>query len=179
MLAFGFAGLAPLIPQLKVAEGYLFQRAYRAVGIPVRIHETTRNLTEILDPASADPLTEAPDLGSELEGNRNEYREKIEESWATKSLDARPAKRESGLTVLAELELLVSWAKGGRGGWPGSDVSDQVRAVEQELAKEADDLLGEFGRRLLEKPQPGANAAAGETNSFRTRSRRRASCGTS
>ncbi|NEJ98640.1 ABC-three component system protein [Rhizobium ruizarguesonis] len=31
MLAFGFAGLAPLIPQLRIAEGWLFQRAYRTV----------------------------------------------------------------------------------------------------------------------------------------------------
>ena len=34
MLAFGFAGLAPLIPPLRVAETWLRSRAHRAVGHP-------------------------------------------------------------------------------------------------------------------------------------------------
>ena len=34
MLAFGFAGLAPLIPPLEVAETWLRRRAHQAVGIP-------------------------------------------------------------------------------------------------------------------------------------------------
>ena len=49
LLAFGFAGLAPLVLPLRVAEDWLFRRAYRAVGIPVRILQTTRNLIDILD----------------------------------------------------------------------------------------------------------------------------------
>ena len=53
-LAFGFAGLAPLIPPLRrPRKAWLFRRAYRAVGIPVRIHQTTRNLIDILDAAAA------------------------------------------------------------------------------------------------------------------------------
>jgi hypothetical protein len=49
MLAFALAGMAPLLPPLEIAEDWLRQRAYRAVGIPVRIEQTTRSLIETLD----------------------------------------------------------------------------------------------------------------------------------
>ena len=163
MLAFGFAGFAPLIPQLKVAEGWLFQRAYRAVGIPVRIHETTRNLVALLDAASADALPDAPALCADLKGKLEYNRKKIEGTWVEKCL-AAPAKRDAGLAVLAQLELLAAWTKGGRGAWPGAEVSDRVRGVEQDIAREADKLLEKFYGRLSEplKVTPAAEARRGE-----------------
>jgi hypothetical protein len=48
-LAFALAGLAPMLPPLELAEDWLRHRAYRAVGIPVRIQQTTRSLIETLD----------------------------------------------------------------------------------------------------------------------------------
>ena len=51
-LAFGLAGLGPLLPPLRIAEDWLRQRAYRAVGIPTRIQMTTRRIIEELEIAS-------------------------------------------------------------------------------------------------------------------------------
>lgn len=50
MLAFAFAGLADMLPPIRMAEGWLRNRAYRAVGIPVRLEQTMRNLIVALTP---------------------------------------------------------------------------------------------------------------------------------
>ncbi|MER9465373.1 transporter substrate-binding domain-containing protein [Mesorhizobium sp. M0482] len=160
MLAFGFAGLAPLIPQLRMAEGWLFQRAYRAVGIPVRIHETTRNLVSLLDAATAGELVEAQSLVDELSRKLETIRSKTDGIWVREILN--PAKLESSLTLLAQLELLVAWAKGRRGTWPGSEVSDALRDMEQNIANQADDLLDGFERRVRERASSGEGKAARE-----------------
>ncbi|MEH7837054.1 hypothetical protein V7796_15095 [Rhizobium laguerreae] len=153
MLAFGFAGLAPLIPQLRMAEEWLFQRAYRAVGIPVRINETTRNLLSILDAASAGDLTKAQSLVDELGRRTENLKKTTEATWLHESLNA--SKLENGLSLLAQLELLLSWAKGRRGAWPGSEVSDSVRYLEQTIANQADELLDGFERRIREPASSG------------------------
>ncbi|TGQ35034.1 transporter substrate-binding domain-containing protein [Mesorhizobium sp. M00.F.Ca.ET.216.01.1.1] len=158
MLAFGFAGLGPLIPQLRAAEGWLFQRAYRTVGIPVRIRETTRNLVSLLDAAATDDLTAAESLRDDLRHKLNDIRDKTDKTWVRQSLN--PAKLEKGLTLLAQLELLVAWARGKRGAWPGSEVSDAVRDMEQITANQADELLDGFERRVGEKVSPGEEKVA-------------------
>ncbi|MFF0946518.1 hypothetical protein ACFYE9_02235 [Rhizobium leguminosarum] len=148
MLAFGFAGLAPLVPQLRIAEGWLFQRAYRAVGIPVRINETTRNLLSIIDAAATGRPDDAPNLIKELKQRAKRIRSTVDESWAATCVS--PWKLEDGINQIAQLELLMAWAKGRRGAWLGSEVSEAVRQLEQKLASEADDLLDGFERRLSE-----------------------------
>ncbi|MDX0723388.1 hypothetical protein GOD64_32635 [Sinorhizobium medicae] len=168
MLAFGFAGLAPLIPQLRIAEGWLFQRAYRAVGIPVRIHETSRNLVSLLDaaaagdleldPAAAGDVEEAKSLVKELSDKLNAIRNKIDGTWVQNSLN--PANLENGFKLLAQLEILIAWARGGRGAWPGSEVSDAVRDMERKIADQAAALLDSFERRVREPTSPGEGTAA-------------------
>ncbi|NKL04078.1 hypothetical protein [Rhizobium leguminosarum] len=148
LLAFGFAGLAPLIPQLRIAEEWLFQRAYRAVGIPVRINETTRNLLSILDAASTGQPNDAPNLVNELAKRTSRLRSTVDGSWAVNCVT--PWKIEDGVLQLAQLELLMAWAKGRRGAWPGSEVSESVRNLEQTIASQADELLDGFERRLGE-----------------------------
>ena len=93
------------------------------------------------------------------EGEARIQSKKIEGTWVEKCL-AAPAKRDAGLAVLAQLELLAAWTKGGRGAWPGAEVSDRVRGVEQDIAREADKLLEKFGGRLSEplKVTPAAEA---------------------
>jgi hypothetical protein len=171
MLAFGFAGFAPLIPQLRVAERWTFRRAYRAVGIPVRIHETTRNLIDLLDRSAANAYksldakgkaggnAQAPagagdalELTAELERKLGAAAQAIEGTWALEKLKGRPAKLENALTLMSQLELLVEWARGKRGAWPGSEVSDQVRDLEQDVADRADKLLEGLEKRLRENP---------------------------
>lgn len=182
LLAFGFAGLAPLVLPLRVAEDWLFGRAYRAVGIPVRIHETTRSLVDILDDGAdqaarasetkADPAgngkaaeasgkkkgngkddegSQAAAVGSplaaELDRNCRDLRERMTGSWVFEQL-ARKGKETRTIALLAELMLLVDWAKGGRGAWPGPEVSDAVRRVEADLAKQGEKLIDEFFEQL-------------------------------
>lgn len=184
LLAFGLAGLAPLIMPLRVAEDWLFGRAYRAVGIPVRIQQTTRNLIDILDryadrlakrPADATPASghasadapgasrsssaSAPDappakapraatpLEAELARKRSDLDRRLRGTWA-KAMLAAWGKEEEAFAVFSELLLLVDWAKGGRGSWPGPEVSDEVRKLEQKLVKEAEDLINGFFDQL-------------------------------
>ncbi|WP_192937131.1 transporter substrate-binding domain-containing protein [Sinorhizobium meliloti] len=155
-LAFGIAGLAPLIPQLRIAEDWLFQRAYRVVGIPVRIHETTRNLVSLLDAAAAGKLSKVQHLVEDLTKNKNDIR--THQSWSSEIVTS--AKIDNGLNMLAQLELLLQWAKGRRGNWPGSEVSEAVRDIEQKLIREADDLLDRFQRRVREEASQGDGKAA-------------------
>jgi len=158
MLAFGFAGLAPLIPQLQIAEAWLFQRAYRTVGIPVRINETTRNLVSLLDAAAAGDPIQAQQLNEALNEKRDAIREKIDPTWQEESLTS--SKIESGLNMLAQLELLIGWAKGRRGNWPGPEVSDKVRDMEQNIAGRAVELLDGFERRVRVAISSGEGKAA-------------------
>ena len=188
LLAFGFAGLAPLVLPLRVAEDWLFRRAYRAVGIPVRILQTTRNLIDILDDYAnraarglAPTATPAADgiaaaetdakgsavggkagtaragaaLAAELERTCDYLKERLKDAWILDSL-ARKAKETRTVALLAELMLLVDWAKGGRGAWPGPEVADAVRLLEADLAKQGEKLLDDFLDQL--GPTTGATA---------------------
>lgn len=155
LLAFGLAGLAPLVMPLRVAEDWLFARAYRAVGIPVRIQQTTRNFVDILDGyadelgapgLAADtplPAQTAASLAQELERKRRYMLRRLSRTWAQAMLDSW-AKEDETLAVFSELLLLVDWAKGGRGSWPGPEVSDEVRKLEQKLVTEAEALINGF-----------------------------------
>ena len=153
-LAFGLAGLAPLLPPLKVLEGWLFQRAYRAVGIPVRIYQTTRNLTDILHRASGSGNGDV--LAKELGAKERALEARIAGTWVDELLQAaRTSKRAHLISVLAQLELLVEWARGRRGTWPAyRDLSDTLRNLEQELSEQGEALLDRFEDRLREAHGP-------------------------
>jgi ABC-type amino acid transport substrate-binding protein len=157
MLAFGFAGLAPLIPPLRTAETWLFNRAYRGVGIPVRIHETTRNLVSLLNTASEGRLNGAKSLHRYLDDRKRQINIGINHNWKREGL-AR-TKIENGLNVLAQLELLIAWANGARGNWPGPEVSDTVRDLEQSIVREAEELLDMFQKRTSEETAQGERRA--------------------
>lgn len=170
LLAFGLAGLAPLVMPLRVAEDWLFARAYRAVGIPVRIQQTTRNFVDILDSyadelaapkgsaGDAPPARAGSSLAQELERKRHYVRHRLAGTWAEAVLDSW-AKEDETLAVFSELLLLVDWAKGGRGSWPGPEVSDEVRKLEQTLVGEAETLLGSFLDQLEPQEKKSSDKA--------------------
>ncbi|MGO7202827.1 hypothetical protein ACCT30_16215, partial [Rhizobium ruizarguesonis] len=158
LLAFGFAGLAPLIPPLQRAEKWLFQRAYRTVGIPVRINETTRNLISILETAATSEQSKTRSLTEDLRTLYDELESRLKGIWLSAQLG--PSKLRQGLTLLAQLELLTDWARGKRGGWPDSEVSDSVRDLEQVIASQANDLLEDFEKYALVQSSSGRNKNA-------------------
>jgi len=172
LLAFGFAGLAPLVMPLRLAEDWLFARAYRAVGIPVRIQQTTRNFVDILD-GYADKLASPPPAGTaadtaaersladELERGRQYVREQLAETWGQSVIEGW-AREEETLAVFSELRLLVNWAKGGRGSWPGPEVSDEVRTLEQTLVREAEKLIYTFFEQLGAKGEIASDKAVAQ-----------------
>lgn len=150
MLAFGIAGLADLLPPLKLAETWLRQRAFRAVGIPVRIQQTTRDILCVLRRASG-PGTREDILTKRLTERVNEVRALIETSAPVRDLlGSRSMRRDDLERTVAELEMLIDWARSSRGAWPDSGVSDRARALEARLVDEAEKLLNEFLKRVAE-----------------------------
>lgn len=153
MLAFGLAGLGPLLPPLRIAEDWLRQRAYRAVGIPVRVRQTTRALIATMDRCAVlrDPDTERSDATDALEasllGRVEAFRVLFNSCWIGQDMAARKTHFDSVLRVLAELDLLVSWGTGTRGAWPVS-ASDAVRKIEKDLVQGADRLIDDLIRML-------------------------------
>ena len=144
-LAFGFAGLRRLFRRFEAAEGMAVPARLSGRRHPGADHQTAGNLIDILDAAAATAyrslvskrpgrLPEAQELSREMERKLAADRKEMQRTWVFRSLEKRPAKLESLLTLLAQLEILVEWARGKRGAWPGSEVSDKVRALEQEVA---------------------------------------------
>lgn len=143
MLAFGFAGLAPLLPPLEVAEQWLRNRTFRAVGIPIRIEQTTRSIVSCLEKAARPQINaKGPDLLAErLAAFRVELDLAIDRSWAQDILGRRSARRANLLGIFAQLELLVEWARTSRGVWPGPEVSQKLRDVEASSVERANEAL--------------------------------------
>ena len=164
LLAFGFAGLAPLIPQLRGAENWLFRRAYRAVGIPVRIDQTTRNLLDLL---AGGQESEVREMADDLRARSEAIEAKIRGTWIHDKFAVRDSKLKNAFSTLAQLGLLLDLAKGGRGAWPGSEVSNRLRELELKIACSAEELLDEFDSRVAEAenerrhPPKKADAAKG------------------
>ncbi|WP_199261123.1 type 2 periplasmic-binding domain-containing protein [Paracoccus binzhouensis] len=155
MLAFAFAGLAEMLPPVKVTEGWLRNRAYRAVGIPVRLEQTMRNLIVTLDAAcSADGSSD--ELSQRLRVYRDRWAATLARHVWTKQPDTqRQSRHEEMILLLAQLEILVFWAKSARGNWPGHEVSASVREMERKYVADAVALLDEVhGRMFEEAPEP-------------------------
>lgn len=162
-LAFAFAGLADMLPPVRLAEEWLRNRAFRAAGIPVRIEQTTRSLIGTLEEPSVRPPKKdredredvmnksAGSLRELLNGYRENWEEQIESNDRFKRLlGKRLSRRKELLSLLSHLELLVVWAKNTRGSWPGAEVSTRVREAERKFVDLADKLLNEGQRRLRE-----------------------------
>ena len=163
-LAFAFAGLADLLPPVRIAEEWLRNRAFRAAGIPVRIEQTTRSLIATLEEPSVrliqDPKGDranksAGSLGELLDVYRENWKEQIEGNERVKRLlGKRISRSKELLNLLSEIELLVVWAKTTRGSWPGAEVSTHVREAESDFVGRADRLLNDCQRRLRETVNP-------------------------
>lgn len=163
-LAFAFAGLADLLPPVRIAEEWLRNRAYRAVGIPVRIEQTTRSLIATLEEPPPRPPAEVlaklrnksrGSLADALKRHRRNWKVQIEAKPRVKELlENRTSRKRELFGLLSELELLIAWAKTTRGSWPGTEVSARVREAEKTFVDRADTLLNGFQRRLLEVAKP-------------------------
>lgn len=162
-LAFAFAGFTELLPPVRIAENWLRDRAYRAAGIPVRLEQIMRSLVVTLAEASHD-RSGAPHnaLTRSLTLHKDEWDRLLRLSpIARRNLDGRPARRKELVALLAQIEMLIHWARNARGSWPGTEVSQNVRAAEATNVETADNLLKEFQRRLNEPEQEaGENQAA-------------------
>lgn len=158
-LAFAFAGLADLLPPVRIAEEWLRNRAYRAAGIPVRIEQTTRSLIATLEEPPGHSGERREHLRNRGRGSLAEMLGHFRKNWQAQ-IDAYPrvrwllGKRTSRtrelLALLSQLELLIVWAKTTRGSWPGAEVSARVRDTEAKFVDKADTLLNSFQRRLQE-----------------------------
>ncbi|MGO4193893.1 hypothetical protein AB4Z13_00815 [Rhizobium sp. YAF28] len=165
-LAFAFAGLADLLPPVRIAEEWLRNRAYRAAGIPVRIEQTTRSLITTLEEPPAHPVGEVEEHGRNkckgalaemLQRHRRNWKAQIEANPRVKRLlENRTSRKRELFGLLSELELLIAWAKTTRGSWPGAEVSARVREAENKFVDRADTLLNGFQSRLQEVADPTA-----------------------
>ncbi|WP_134681029.1 hypothetical protein [Paracoccus ravus] len=160
MLAFAFAGLAEMLPPVKMTEGWLRNRAYRAVGIPVRLEQTMRSLIVALDRAcAAGPEIEPNPLSAALASYRERWTDTIaRHAWAAELGTLRRSRQDEAVSLLSQLEMLVFWAKAARGSWPGHEVSQSVRQMERKFVDESVTLLDEIHHRMLELPTEGADA---------------------
>ncbi|WP_222035526.1 type 2 periplasmic-binding domain-containing protein [Rhizobium laguerreae] len=158
-LAFAFAGLADLLPPVRLAEEWLRNRAFRAAGIPVRLEQTTRSIIATLE----EPSSRGTDGADKSAGSLSELLNRYRENWkaqiedndrARRLLEKRISRYEELLSLLSEIELLVVWAKTARGSWPGAEVSTRVRETESKFVAAADQLLNDFQRRLRESADP-------------------------
>lgn len=153
MLAFAFAGLAELLPPVRLIEGWLRNRAYRAVGIPVRLEQTMRNLIAALDAAAGGSDPTRDPLAARLAVYRERWTQTFgRHPWTGTPPIQRQSRHDELISLLAQLELLISWANSARGKWPGREVSGGVRAMEQRYVSEAAALLDQLHDRLSENP---------------------------
>lgn len=179
-VAFGLAGLAPLLRPAQIAEDWLRERAYRAVGIPTRIQKTTRKIIAGLDAACAPSSAEAAPrpagrlsvaekarrekvgvkrkaLRDTLTARREALERQIAGTWIEAGL-GRTDRRGEFLSLHAQVEMLVLWARGARGAWPGIEVADSVLDLERGVLEEAEKLLNGFNQRLGEARIEAATA---------------------
>lgn len=153
LLAFAVAGLSQMLPPVTTIESWLRDRAYRAAGIPVRLEQTMRNLIVSLERFSSGQVEPGTELRKRLRAYRKQWAGVIaHHDWAREAAIQRPSRHVELLSLLAQLELLIFWAKTARGNWPGHEVSQQVRAEEDNFVRDAETLLHKFQQRLAEKP---------------------------
>lgn len=153
-LAFGLAGVAPMLPPLRIAEDWLRLRAYRAVGIPVRIRQTTHALIATLNRHSDKPRP-AKRKDDVLTFVLSERAEPFAKALRASPLgrDRRDSELEEVTGLCAQTDLLAGWARGLRGGWPAV-AAPEVRKVEKSVAQDAERQLSQFLKRLREATPP-------------------------
>jgi ABC-type amino acid transport substrate-binding protein len=163
-VAFGLAGFAPLLAPVQIAEDWLRERAYRAVGIPTRIQTTTGKIIAALDHATT-PMPTNPrarrrwlrrdkrflererPLREMLAAKRIAMERALEGSELLRALGRRDRLSEF-LSLHVQLEALIYWARGARGAWPGIEVSEAVRTLERRTLEEAEELLNMLSKSL-------------------------------
>ncbi|TPE53030.1 hypothetical protein [Amaricoccus solimangrovi] len=169
-VAFGLAGMGPLLPPVRIAEDWLRERAYRAVGIPTRIQKTARKIVAALDHASSEEPAERTGrkrkidrdawkknraLRKLLADKRELLRTRLSGTWMDAAL-GRADRRDEFIALHTQLESLVFWARGARGAWPGIEVSEAVRSLENRVLEETEVFLNEFERNLREARSGGS-----------------------
>jgi hypothetical protein len=182
LLAFGLAGLGPLVPPLPAFETWLRRRAHQAVGIPTRIDQLARRITDNMDrlqreaeaaaAAAAAAAVEAgeaappaPKIGVETAEPNAAALE-----WAAAQLGGHiPLRRVENLR--RELEQFRDWSDEEDPDWPNRSVRSDLRALERKVAAEIRDTLREYGDVLCVKRHPTGGSATDQERRKHLRAR--------
>ena len=150
LLAFGFAGLAPLVPPLPTLEAWLRRRAHQAVGIPTRIDQLARRITDNVDrlqreadaedEAKAASHAPAPTQGT---GTKSAERNAERLKWAAAQLGGQIALNRVE-NSRRELEEFRDWSDEEDPDWPNRSVRSDLRALERKVAAEVRETLREY-----------------------------------
>jgi hypothetical protein len=162
LLAFGFAGLAPMIKPLELCETWLRSRAHQAVGIPTRIDQLARRLIDNFERQYRAHTTPAKRKSGNGRAGSSGSRPQTPE-WVRTHLgsDAVVARINS---VYDELYRFKEWSEEEDPDWPNRSVRGELRRLEREVAAEASAALQEYDDVLHQKYDlPSAAGAAAET----------------
>ena len=145
LLAFGFAGFAPMIKPLEISETWLRRRAHQAVGIPVKVRENTQRLLNNLQKTT------------HLQSDHS-----IVPPWVPVYL-GRWEPIDRVLLIHGELENLVGWVENDTNLWPTPWVRERLIAFEASVIDETKAVLQEFDELMRESyneapPQPAPAA---------------------
>lgn len=131
LLAFGFAGFAPLIPPLEAAETWLRRRAHEAVGIPTRIDQLARRIID----------------NFEREGGHHNFsngpaRLKTP-AWVITHFGSQAVATRIG-KIYDELRRFKEWSEEEDPDWPNRSVRSDLRRLERETTANARTILQEY-----------------------------------
>lgn len=156
MLAFGFAGLAPLVPPLEVAETWLRRRAHQAVGIPTRIDQLARRVIDNFDRrlrGEGDPDGSTGELSPTAAAQRVP-------PWVRTHLGGDAVVTRIS-KIYEELRRFKEWSEEEDPDWPNRSVRSDLRLLERKIVADADAILREYDdiNRQPYEDGPGAQAA--------------------
>ena len=147
MLAFGFAGLAPLLPPLEAAETWLRRRAHQAVGIPTRIDQLARLIIDNFD-RRLRRHSEADDSAATNSPSAVAQQVPL---WARTHLGGDAVVARIG-KVHEELRQFKEWSQEEDPDWPNRSVRSDLRSLERRIVADADVVLREYDD-ILRQPQ--------------------------
>ncbi len=168
-LAFGFAGLAPLLPPLQVFETWLRGRAHKVVGIPTRIDQLARRLIDNYERFAQQQEAAAAQAragGGEAPATRHAAGQF---EWIATTLGSEAAARRAD-SIYDELAHFRDWSDSEDPEWPDRSVRIDLRQLEREVAMDASGVLQEYDDILGDVEVRGSGSA---TQSKRRRLRLR------
>ena len=137
MLAFGFAGFAPLIPPLEVAETWLRRRAHEAVGIPTRIDQLARRIIDNIEKHCERKDSVPNDVPPPKSPAQTPP------AWVSTHLGSDAVTTRIG-KVYDELRQFKEWSEEEDPDWPNRAVRSDLRRLEREIAANARTVLDEY-----------------------------------